>query len=89
MMIPTVHSNGTGRQALLAETQAAWNRLDEAHRALRAVTVHGRDYYVQGPDAYRQAREEMDGRLDRLEQLMGEVAKLYCGIETQEHRGAR
>ena len=56
MMIPTIHLNGTSRDALLSELESAYIAMQSAIKALSAVTVHGRDYYVQSDVAYYQAR---------------------------------
>jgi hypothetical protein len=86
-MIPTVHLNGTSRAYLLAELEAAQDALRVAEEALRQVTVHGRDYYVQGPDAYRVARREMDARLDALRGVQRDLEALWSGIEAQGRKG--
>lgn len=83
MMIPSVHLNGTGKASLLAELEEAHNALLVADQKLRQVTVHGRDYYVQGANAYGQAREEMDRRLAALDQLMKDVREMHAGIQSQ------
>jgi hypothetical protein len=83
MMIPTVHPNGTGKQALLREVEAAHTAMEAAMAALAQVTVHGRDYYVQGPQAYLQARHEMDNRQAALRSAAAELYEMYQRIEAQ------
>lgn len=83
MMIPSVHLNGTGKVNLLSELEEAHNALLVADQKLRQVTVHGRDYYVQGPAAYTQARTEMDARLAALETLMHDVREMHLAIQKQ------
>jgi len=83
MMVPTVHSNGTGRRSLLEELTEAHTAVQAAMTALRQVTVHGRDYYVQGPNAYAQAREEMDRRQVALAQVADELYEMYQAIDRQ------
>ncbi len=75
LTLPTVHLNGTGKQTLLAEYENAFDKLREFCSAFQAATFHPRDYYVQGPDAYNQAREQ------RLE-VMQSLEKLYDYVET-------
>ena len=55
--------NGTVRHFPREPVRAVASAID----ALRQVTVHGRDYYPQGPHAYPQARPEMDVRLKALQ----------------------
>ncbi len=83
MMIPSVHLNGTGKTALLEELEVAYAAIDKAIAALRQVTVHGRDYYVQGPHAYGQARTEMDARLAALGQIREDVRAMHAAVEAQ------
>jgi hypothetical protein len=83
MMIPTVHLNGTGKKNLLAELEVAYAAMDSAIDALRQVTVHGRDYYVQGEHAYGQARTEMDVRLAALAKVREEMLEMHVQIQAQ------
>ena len=83
MMIPTVHLNGTGARNLLEELEAAYAAVGTAIDALRQVTVHGRDYYVQGPHAYGQARTEMDARLDALRVVQDELLAMHIAVQGQ------
>jgi hypothetical protein len=84
MMIPTVHLNGTSQQSLMSELETAHGAIVAAIAALRQVTVHGRDYYVQAaPDAYTQARHEMDARLVALETIQDELMEMHVGIQKQ------
>lgn len=83
MMIPTIHLNGTSKANLLDEIEAAYVAIEAAISALRQVTVHGRDYYVQGPNAYPQARDEMDKRLASLYTVQQELQSMYEAIHAQ------
>ncbi|MGH7178290.1 MAG: hypothetical protein ACREJC_12995, partial [Tepidisphaeraceae bacterium] len=76
----------TGQANLLAELEAAYRAVKAAVDALRQVTVNGRDYYVQGPDAYRQARHEMDERVAMLESVRGDVLALHQAVDSQGPR---
>ena len=83
MMIPSVHLNGTGKANLLAELETAHEALAVALLALRQVTVHGRDYYVQGPNAYAQARHEMDARLAAISAVQEDLLAIHVAIQQQ------
>jgi hypothetical protein len=82
LTVPTVHLNGTGREGLRRQYQAAYLALAPAIEALRQATPHGRDYYPQdggqinGP-AYQAARAEHVERLHRLEAVQEELLRLY------------
>ena len=57
-VLPTIHLNGTGRDTLLREYSQARKALFEAQSAFSRITVHGRDYYPQGPAAFYCAQAE-------------------------------
>lgn len=86
MMIPTIHSNGTGARALTEELETAHTALEAALSALRQVTVHGRDYYPQGPHAYGQARREMDTRLEALYRVQCELEAMHLALADQANQ---
>ena len=73
----------TSKQDLLNEIRAAYDAINEVSNVLGNVTVHGRDYYVQGPDAYTQARHEHSLRFDALRGVADELLVMYQGIEAQ------
>jgi hypothetical protein len=85
MTKPTVHLNGSGREALRRQYQAAYLTLGPAIEALRQATPHGRDYYPQdggrinGP-AYQAARAEHAERLNRLETVQQELITIYRAV---------
>ncbi len=56
--LPTIHINGTGRNALESDYRAVRAKLRETIAAFDAVEFNGRDYYPQGPKAFTAAREE-------------------------------
>lgn len=56
--LPSMHWNGTGRATLLEEYTRARKALFEAQSAFSRITVHGRDYYPQGPAAFHCAQAE-------------------------------
>jgi len=58
--LPTVHLNGTSKTDLRAEYDAAADALHGFVQKWGAITCNGRDYYVQGPDAYGKARDERE-----------------------------
>lgn len=56
--LPTIHLNGTGQESLRSEYLAAIRGLNTFRDTLSRATVHGRDFYPQGPDAINQAIAE-------------------------------
>lgn len=70
MIFPTVHLNGTSREALFDGFIEAHRAITEARKAIQAIYPNGRDYYTQGPYALRSAENEYDARL----KVLGEMA---------------
>ena len=66
---------------MLSELETAYAAVGTAIDALRQVTFHGRDYYVQGPHAYGQARTEMDVRLDALRAVQDDLLAMHTAIQ--------
>lgn len=58
MILPTIHLNGTGKNALESDYRNARARVMDALRAFDAIEFNARDYYPQGPEAFTAAREE-------------------------------
>jgi deoxycytidylate deaminase len=85
LKVPTVHLNGTSADALKQEIYDAVRAVHDAKNALAKMTVHGRDYYVQAdPDACIKARAQQVARIERLNEVEGELAEMYKGICEQE-----
>lgn len=88
MIKPTIHLNGTAGMDLYAEYCSAHSALAEAIAALGRVTVHGRDYYPQGDDAFRTAAREHAARLSALLVVRDELEALalHCTDEVHKRR---
>ena len=83
MIFPTIHLNGTGAPTLLAELDKAIDGIDAAYTAVASMTVHGRDYYPQGPQAIQVAQVEHRRRLRRLTEIKNELLEMYLKIEQE------
>jgi hypothetical protein len=82
MMIPTVHLNGTSRKELVQQYLTAREALRRALDALFLAHPHGRDYYVQGPDALKRAEAEHRARVQKLTEVhdeLGDIAEAING----------
>lgn len=84
MRIPTVHMNGTGAETLLEQTTEAARAVDEAIDKIRAAWPNGRDYYVQGDNALREAQAEWQARVDKLMGVKKELEQIMLGIDAQD-----
>ena len=65
-ILPTIHLNGTGADALWHEYQTVRKATEAAINALHEATCNARDFYPQGSDAYYRARKERDAMLAHL-----------------------
>lgn len=77
MKLPTIHLNGTPLDHLMLEVEEAVSSLRSAIDKLSAITVNGRDYYVQGPDAYSVAAGEHGARQEKLHSVLGELIQMH------------
>ena len=68
--LPTVHLNGTSRQTLLADYQAAYEKLTEFSDSFRSIEFNARDYYVQSDSSFYEARTERDLMEHKIGALM-------------------
>lgn len=66
MKLPTIHSNGSGKNALLRDYMNARSKLRDALREFEAIEFNARDYYPQGPDAFTVARANRDEIASKL-----------------------
>lgn len=73
LAIPTVHNNGTSKQALLDQLGEAILAVHAAGRKLAAACPHGRDYYVQGDGVIHTAMRQHEARLAALKSVTDEL----------------
>lgn len=83
MRKPTLHLNGTSRNALAEGYQAALDALNAAVSALEATAPNGRDYYPQGDGALTEASREHLDRITALNKVRAEIYELsnHCDGE--------
>lgn len=81
-MTPTIHLNGTGREALMTQVLDAAHAVDAAFTALCAMEPHGRDYYPQGANALRHAQREHGERIDAVRAIYRDLQKLAMRIDS-------
>lgn len=83
--MPTLHLNGSGYERLHALHVEAWNALRLAKDRLYDAAPHGRDFYVQGDDAFAEARRQHDDRVGRINSVLGEVEAILENLTEQEN----
>jgi len=88
MISPTIHGNGTSGEALLTQQTDAVSALYDALEAMTAAAPNGRDYYPQGPEAFRLAAAEHAARIAKVRAVLAEyeaaaevIADLIDGAE--------
>jgi len=89
MMIPTVHLNGSGATILLTQLRETYVAVKTAMDTLQSAAPHGRDYYVQGPDAYAAAAREHADRYARLNSVMMELVAIAEAVQEQKRSALR
>jgi hypothetical protein len=83
LIFPTIHLNGSSKERLLEQLQAARAAGTDFVQCLEAMTPHDRDYYPQGPDAGKQARDQHHDRLHAVYVVQDELNRLYRNIMEQ------
>jgi hypothetical protein len=78
--IPTVHLNGTSYNNLFDGYAAALSAIDHAIDALARAESNGRDFYPQGPEAFRQHRQERQEAFDHLRAAHKHAEEILAGI---------
>lgn len=73
---PTVHLNGTSREALLDSYEQAGRAIDAALLALSDASPNARDYYPQGDGAFQTAVAQHRARYDALWAVKLEIEAL-------------
>ena len=80
MKLPTIHMNGSPRQMLLDEAETAYASMHDAIDAVRAMTVNGRDFYPQGPNAAQEAMREHERLIRQLCEARAEIEQYIEGL---------
>lgn len=85
LAIPTVHLNGTSKEALLDQVYEAVEALHAAGRKLAAAAPNARDYYVQPNEAqpFTRAQTEHYARMTKLKEVIAELEQIGEGIVDQ------
>jgi predicted DNA binding protein len=81
IIIPAIHLNGTGKATLLKEYKEAGMAVIRALKAVQSMTVHQRDYYPKGDEAWRVARATWERQLSDLDRIRKELTAIYTGID--------
>jgi len=80
-LTPTIHLNGTSREALLDQVTEAAQAVYAALGKVCDAAPNARDYYPQGPEAFTAARDQHDARCDKLREVFNELQELALAID--------
>ncbi len=78
--LPTIHINGTSRDALVDAFCDADTALRRALDALAATGPNARDYYPQGNEAFGRAVDEHRARLAKLHSVRADVLEIVDAL---------
>ena len=67
MRLPSIHSNGTGKDSLIKQYDELSKAFNNFAKKWEEIDFNARDYYVQGQEAWVEACAE---RRDKAEYLM-------------------
>jgi len=81
--IPAVHSNGTGKNALMSQMNRVIEKLRNAQEEMSFATPHERDFYIKKDNDYRQAYAVHEIRMERIAALIAEFEELREAIFNQ------
>lgn len=76
LVFPTLHLNGTSRDALAQQLEEAVTAGQTFVRACDAAAPNARDYYPQGPAAFKQAASEHAARCARARDVAEELNRI-------------
>ena len=80
LAIPTVHLNGTSKQALCDQLGNTIDAIHVAGNMLAAAYPNGRDYYPQGSNAINEAMTQHDARMNKLRDVANELQQILEAI---------
>lgn len=73
---PTVHLNGTSRDALFEANVEAAGAIRRALAKLRDAAPNARDFYPQGPDAFATAQRQHNARAESLRAVLKDLESI-------------
>ena len=76
LIVPCVHLNGTSKESLLDQYEAAHSALQTTFDALRQTVPNGRDFYPYGGTEIERALKEHYSRLRAVGNVINEIEAL-------------
>lgn len=66
MRLPSKHSNGTGKDILIKQYDELSTAFNNFVKKWEEIDFNARDYYIQGPEAWREASSERENLSKKL-----------------------
>lgn len=85
-LVPTVHLNGTSKDALVSGFAAVIGDLNSALESMAAAAPNARDYYVQNPAAFQRATREHTERMEKLREVRADLRAIWEAVVEQQKR---
>ena len=91
MIAPKIHLNGSNGNMLRDQYRATVTALSDAMTALRAIEIHGRDYYtIQGDsEACNKAYHTRLGMVNMVKEIQNELSLVEMHIIEQLEERSR
>ena len=86
LTFPVLHRNGTAQDMLMDDYDAALQALRSATIAVQYAAPNPRDYYLL-KDSFEKAHAEHVARLQKLADVIGEIAALMESVANQPNNG--
>lgn len=86
LAMPTLHMNGTGPRMLLEGYVKASLAVQAAIEATSRIEFNARDYYVQPPGVWEQAKAENLSRFARLHAVKAELDAIAEHVANTGHK---
>jgi hypothetical protein len=83
--LPSVHTNGTGKDMLMRGYKNALKAVRAAEEAMDQIEFNPRDYYPQGETAFEEAREQMRQQYAHLDSVREYLHEVVQGIVKGGH----
>lgn len=77
LIVPIIHLNGSSQESLEIQYHNAARSVMDAINELSNSGPNQRDYYPQGEEAWRCAKEEHESRVNRLRSVYDELLYLF------------
>lgn len=80
---PTIHLNGTSGTELFEAGERVYDALRATIEAMLTATPNARDYYVQGVEAFKEARTAFDHHMQALVEARDAWGKYLENVSEQ------